>query len=371
MTSEPSLPRDSLVEVIRVLVVDDTATYRAILRTAVDQTSVARVVAVASNGRIALDRLQQEQIHVVVMDIEMPEMGGLETLDHIRARWPTVGVILVSGGGRTSAELTVAALSRGALDFVPKVEGEAKEENHRRLVANLRRVLLLFQMKCNLAYARAHAKASPAVTTKPLRCSQRFAAMVIGSSTGGPQALGHLMANLPCDLRIPVFVVQHMPPAFTTALASLLDSKSPLRVCEAEEGQLIEPGVVYLAPGGRHMVVRNGPAQSTEGSRRIGLNSGPPEHNVRPAVDVLFRSVAVSYQRGILAVMLSGMGQDGLSGVRALKQRGCYVITQSEASCVVYGMPRAVNEAGLADEILDLERMPVRLSQLLAAVSPS
>jgi two-component system chemotaxis response regulator CheB len=184
--------------------------------------------------------------------------------------------------------------------------------------------------------------------------------VAIGVSTGGPEALTKLIPQLPADLAVPVVLVQHMPPVFTKSLADSLAKKSPLRIVEASDGETIQRGSVYIAPGGRHMVVRR--AEGAGNAVVVGLNDGPPENSCRPAVDVLFRSVAAVYgDKGILTVILTGMGSDGCAGVRTCKRASCFCITQSEATCVVYGMPRAVDEAGLSDLSLPLDKISAEI----------
>jgi two-component system chemotaxis response regulator CheB len=179
-------------------------------------------------------------------------------------------------------------------------------------------------------------------------------------STGGPNALAEVIPLLPARLKVPVLLVQHMPPVFTASLADHLAKRSQVTVREAAEGEAIVPGTVYIAPGGRHMVVRRSPA----GVPTVGLNDSPPENSCRPSVDVLFRSVAAHYEGNVLAVVMTGMGNDGREGVRALKRKGAHCITQSAETCVVYGMPLAVDEAGLSDERIPLPRLAERIVQL-------
>ncbi|MBP1627983.1 MAG: hypothetical protein H6Q00_2458, partial [Holophagaceae bacterium] len=188
----------------------------------------------------------------------------------------------------------------------------------------------------------------------------------IGVSTGGPNALTEVIPHLPADFPVPVLVVQHMPPSFTASLADHLDRRSPLRVCEAREGERIEVGNVYIAPGGKHMVVRRHEIPGTNTFQRIiGLNENPPENSCRPSVDVLFRSLAAHYEGSVAAVIMTGMGNDGCEGVRTLKRRGCRCLTQSAETCVVYGMPMAVDEAGLSDEQVPLDLLAQRLVRLV------
>lgn len=202
--------------------------------------------------------------------------------------------------------------------------------------------------------------AAPSMSSRAAPTPTRFGVLAIGVSTGGPKALTEVIPALPGDFPLPIVLVQHMPSLFTKALADDLDRKSALDVREAAEGDLALPGRVLIAPGGRHMVLRNTP----EGVA-VGINDGPKENSCRPAVDVLFRSVAACYgAQGVLAAIMTGMGSDGMKGVQVLKRKGCHCLTQSEKSCVVYGMPQAVDAAGLSDESVDLDKIAGRLTAL-------
>ena len=352
---------------IRVLVVDDTATYRRIVTEAVEGTGEAAVVATAPQGRLALARMEESPVDLVLLDLEMPDMDGLETLSELRRRHPDCAVVLVSGATARAAEATVRALERGALDFVRKPEGSDPEHSRRELRERLRPLVRHVHTKRNLRAcapppAASPKPAPPRSATPPPR---RFEALGIGVSTGGPNALGELIPALPADFPLPILLVQHMLPGFTASLAEHLSRRSRLRVREGREGEPIEAGSVYLAPGGRHMVVRRRPgSESVPEGLIVGLNEHPPENSCRPSVDVLFRSMAAQYGGNLLALVMTGMGSDGCEGVRAMKRRGCYCLSQSEESCVVYGMPAAVDEAGLSDERVPLERLAARLCAL-------
>ena len=351
---------------LRVLIVDDTALYRRLLTEAVMTIPRASVVGMAVDGVTALKKLETMLVDFVVLDIEMPKLNGIETLTAIRERWPGVGVVIVSGVDDRAAELTVEALSRGALDFVPKGGADSPGENLEQLALHLRRVAMTFRTKrvadhfawrkSSLAAPRVKAPAPPTGTRVP----PAIEAVALAASTGGPQVLDDVLAQLPGDLGAPVFVVQHMPPAFTAALARRLDAKSSLAVCEARDGQTVQPNVVYVAPGGQHMVVR-GPGSSA----RVGVVSASEKDHCRPSADVLFRSLATTFGGSVLVAVMTGMGEDGLAGVRALKHRGAYCLSQEESTCVVYGMPRAVAEAGLADEQFTPQNLAGRLTSLV------
>jgi len=364
---------------LRVMVVDDTVTYRRILSDVIEGLEDAEVVATAPQGRLALARLEQGPMDLVLLDLEMPEMDGLEALGHIRRLYPEVSVVMISGQNARAAEATIQALEQGALDFVRKPEGNDPEASRRELKETLKPLLRHVRMRRNLrAEAPTPVAPAPRVTTAPLPMPPplvlvpptavlpvRFDVLGVGVSTGGPNALGDFIPLLPASFPLPILLVQHMPAGFTASLAEHLDKRSKLQVCEAVEGEAIHPGRVYIAPGGRHMVVRRRPATASEPETLIvGLNENPPENSCRPSVDVLFRSMAAQYDGGILSVVMTGMGNDGREGVRAMKRRGCHCLSQSAESCVVYGMPLAVDEAGLSDERVPLGALAYRVNQL-------
>jgi two-component system, chemotaxis family, protein-glutamate methylesterase/glutaminase len=381
---------------INILVVDDTVVYRRIMSKVVEELPGAVLMGTAPNGKLALQKMERARPDLVFLDVEMPEMDGLETLKAIRAAYPEVGVIMVSGANKSSADITMRALNAGALDFVPKPSASSPEEGHRELVQLLTPLVRVFTTRLNLrggarpagVPAKADAPLKPvapdaAIPARPALVPARpkpavdteFRAgprpsrvdvLAIGVSTGGPNALAKVIPRLPENLGVPVLVVQHMPPVFTRSLAESLDKKSALHVCEGVDGDVIAPNRVYIAPGGHHMVVRRKPAEAGgESVFCIGLNDNPPENSCRPSVDVLFRSVAVHFGGAILSSVMTGMGYDGREGVKAMKRRGCICLTQDEASCVVYGMPMAVDEAGLSDESVPLEALADRLASLV------
>jgi two-component system chemotaxis response regulator CheB len=343
---------------IRTLVVDDTVLYRKILTEAARHFEELEVIGAAASGSIALKKLAVTPADLILLDIHMPDMDGIETLRRIRASYPDSLVIMVSGISDRAAQSTIQALQIGAIDFIQKPAGANPQESMGQLTAEMKPMVRLVKtrMLSRSASSGMSVKRSappPRADVRPAAAPARFAVCAIGVSTGGPEALGKLIPSLPADLSVPIVLVQHMPPGFTRSLAESLDRKSAARVTEARDGEILEPGSVYIAPGGRHMTVRRADNQI-----QIGLNDGPPENSCRPSVDVLFRSVAAAYgERGVLAAILTGMGSDGLAGVRTLKRRGCFCITQCAESCVVYGMPRAVDEQHLSDLSIPVEQI--------------
>lgn len=336
----------------KILIVDDMQTYRKILTKVILTLPGNEVTGTASSGEEALTKLAQAPYHVVFLDIEMPGIDGLETLRLIKEIYPGVEVIIISGVRGHVARLAMQALQFGAFAFVPKPEeGLSFEDNISLLHLELHPLLQAIKMRRLMAIARGGAFSPPTLPlleSRPL--DHHFACLAIGVSTGGPKALTQLIPALPADFPLPVVVVLHMPANFTPLLANDLDSKSALWVKEAATGDLLAPGMVLLAPGGRHMTIKK-----SGGDLAVVITDDPPENSCRPAVDVLFRSLAqAAGEKGILAVVLTGMGHDGLQGVAALKAKNCFCITQSERSCVVYGMPKAVDDAGWTDLSVDL-----------------
>ena len=361
---------------IKTLIVDDTVTYRKILSDVCGSFPDVELLGSAPSGALALKKMAQTVPNLVLLDVHMPDMNGVETLRHIRRDFPSVFVVMISGISDRSADDTIEALELGAVDFIAKPVGNDMAVNLAKLKSNLQSVLRLIQLKMAtqaMGLASGFVAAAPAIALKntclipakgPSRAGalpRSFSVVAIGVSTGGPEALGKILPLLPADLSVPVVLVQHMPASFTKSLAEHIDKKSKLRIVEASDGETIVAGKIYIAPGGRHMVLRN-----NVGSIQVGLNDEPPENSCRPSVDVLFRSVASVYgDKGVLSVILTGMGNDGCSGVRALKRHSCYSITQSATTCVVYGMPRAVDEAGLCDCSLDLMDIPGQIDSLV------
>lgn len=330
---------------VRVLVVDDSAVSRRLLAEALNSDPELEVVASASNGRIALDRMVQCPPDVVTLDVDMPEMNGLETLRAIKRSWPKIPVVMFSALTEQAAALTLEALAAGASAYSTKPSSPDVASTLARI-----REDLLPKVKALGQRLRARV-AGPSVRLAG-GTPGRIEAVVIGASTGGPQVLQSIFASLPADLPVPVLVVQHMPPVFTRLLAERLDGYGRLRVREAVEGAAITPGTAWLAAGDHHLVV----------SRRasgvfVQRTQEPPENSCRPAVDVLFRSAVEAFGAGVLGVVLTGMGKDGLRGSERIRAAGGSVLAQDEASSVVWGMPGFVAREGLADEVLTPDRI--------------
>jgi len=364
---------------IRTIIVDDTIAYRKIMTQVVKQFEEIELVDTAINGVDALRKLKDNNIQLVLLDVFMPEMDGVATLKEIRKNYPDILVIMISGQTTRNADITIKALELGAIDFILKPSGGNATLNMAELKIRIKNILQLVRIKLKLSSIKStinktasssRIKSSSFINKSSIvKPSQRvtgalpktFRLLAIGSSTGGPEALNKFIVNLPQDLPVPVVIVQHMPPVFTKFLAESLNKKSKLTVVEASEGMKLEARKVYLAPGGKHMIIRN-----IGGEHIIGTNENPPENSCRPAVDVLFRSIANIYKdSGVLAVILTGMGHDGLKGIKALKRKRCLCITQKASSCVVYGMPKAVDDEQLSDKSIAIEQMASNVESLI------
>jgi len=349
---------------IRVLVVDDAVVMRRLISTVLETDPELEVAGIAPNGKVALARIPQVNPDVITLDVEMPEMDGLETVVEIRKVYPRLPVIMFSTMTRCGAVETVEALARGATDYVTKPANVGSvSEGMDRLKSEL-----IPKIK---AYARPPAVpavkppavlSSSSIVALPGSSAFRCSAIAIGTSTGGPNALHQVIPALPALLQVPVLIVQHMPPLFTELLAARLNQDSKIRVHEAYDGLKIERGHAYIAPGGKHLTV-----SAENGHVRARLNEDPPENSCRPAVDVLFRSMAQVYGGGTLGVVLTGMGQDGLRGAQWIREAGGKLIAQDQGSSVVWGMPGALAEAGLADKIVPLHSIS---EALLALADP-
>jgi two-component system chemotaxis response regulator CheB len=345
-------------ERIKVLVVDDSVVIRRLVVHALEEDSSIEVVGAAANGVIALERIAQFNPDVISLDIEMPEMDGIETLRHIRRDYPHLRVIMFSTLTERGAEITLTALAAGADDYVTKASNEGSLD---RSMARLRAELL---PKIKQFFAVGSTSPTPvALTALPRPGIQRPAmlsrVLAIGVSTGGPAALAAILPLLPASFPLPVLVVQHMPPLFTRFLAERLRTLCSLPVEEAVHGMQITSGKILIAPGDFHLRV------SSHGNGVYALlDTTAPLNSCRPSVDALFRSVADVYGGAAIGVILTGLGQDGLRGAEALKARGATILAQDEPSSVVWGMPGAVVKARLADRVLPLDRVIPEILQL-------
>lgn len=362
LTKSSAIGEQLVVKIpVRVLIVDDSAVVRRLIEELLQDEPGVEVIGTAPNGEIALQKIERLKPDVVTLDVEMPVMDGMQTLRTLRDRGSTIRVVMFSTLTARGGHATLEALSLGADDYVTKpsrisATDPALDELRQELTAKI----LQFFIKGPTA---ARGQATSPVMKTPRPASQRAAARVeivaIGVSTGGPTALTTALSALPEDFPCPIVITQHMPPMFTRLLAERLASKSRIRVEEAGEGSRLEPGLALIAPGGHHMKLR-----SENGAVFAALDDGPPENSCRPAVDVMFRSVAEIYGRNTLVVMLTGMGRDGFIGTQELKAAGASVLAQDRASSVVWGMPGYVVEAGLADVVAGIDDIGPTMTSL-------
>ena len=339
---------------IRVLVVDDSATIRRIVVDAIAASEDLELAGTAANGQLALDRLRRDPSpDVVTLDVEMPVLDGISTLKALRVGAPRLPVLMLSSHTEKGALATLDALAAGASDFVAKPRASSVQEA--RAFVDLEVLPRLRALGARAVEAPAAPRPGPA-PARP-RHSGRVEAVVIGVSTGGPQALEQVIPRLPRQLAVPVLVVQHMPSMFTQLLARRLAAICALGVEEAADGSPVRPGVVYVARGGQHLVVAE-----RGGQRVLRFDDGPPENSCKPAADVLFRSAAAAWGSGVLAVVLTGMGRDGCTGCEAIRAAGGTVVAQDQETSVVWGMPGAVVSAGLADGVFPLAAIAAEIT---------
>ncbi len=355
---------------ISVLVVDDSVVVRRLIVDSLGDAPGIQVAGTASNGLLAQAKIDALKPDVITMDIEMPEMDGISAVRELRKRHPRIPVIMFSTLSASGASATLEALSAGATDYVTKPSNvgsiaESIAAVRQQLVPKIHALAgrgrssgLPPRPSSSIPPSAAAnrppsaAPAGPSGAPRHRGAPGRIDILAIGSSTGGPDAVSKVFQGLPADLPVPVVVTQHMPPVFTRMFAERLDRSTPLTVVEAADGMELTPGTAYIAPGDRHLlVVRRGTATVTQ------LSTAPPENSCRPAVDVMFRSVAALYGGSAHATVLTGMGQDGRAGAAVLRDAGADILAQDEQSSVVWGMPGAVVTAGLADQILSLEKI--------------
>ncbi len=344
---------------LRVLLVDDSVVARKLIGDALGGCPEIASLVTAPSGPIALQKAALEPPDVAILDLEMPDMDGIAVLRELKARLPAVRVLIFTGNGELARTRAVQALTEGASDVLLKPVLAAAPYPDQ--VAAMRAHLLPKVRQ----FAPAARPAGVAPASRMAAAGVRPRALVIGVSTGGPEALSRLLPALPATFPLPVLVVQHMPPGFTAALAARLDRLCALAVAEASDGEPVVPGRVYIAPAGHHLAI--GPGDPGEVVR---VTDDPPENSCRPAVDVLLRTAADAFGGRLLVAILTGMGSDGLAGTRLCKARGARVLAQDAASSVVWGMPGAVVEAGLADAVLPLEAMPAWLIALAQGRTP-
>jgi two-component system, chemotaxis family, protein-glutamate methylesterase/glutaminase len=343
---------------IRVLIVDDSVVIRKILAETLSGEPELEVVGSAGDGHIALAKISQVNPDILTLDVEMPVMNGLETLAQVRQLYPKLPVIMFSTLTERGASATLDALALGASDYATKPSNTgspaaAVESIRNELIPKIKALCAAHTVGKPVAAPAPRPAPRPRILSHP-----RIDVVAIGTSTGGPNALAEVFPGIPKDFPVPVVAVQHMPPIFTKLLAERLASRSAIPVEEGVADGDLAPGRAWIAPGNFHMVVKRIGAR-----RRLELNQDAPQNSCRPAVDVLFRSVAAAYGPNVLGVVMTGMGADGVLGSQAIREAGGEVIIQDEASSVVWGMPGLVHEAGQDDGVYPLNHLAAEITR--------
>jgi two-component system chemotaxis response regulator CheB len=353
------------LETIRILIVDDSRIFRGAVATALEGRADIRVVGSVWSGEKAVEFVRDTPPDMVTLDLNMPGRGGLDTLSDIqeinssRPGLTPVGVLLVSALTDRGAAVTIEGLQRGAFDFIRKPDGPDDAANAALLRNQLLEKIDQFAKRRVRLPSNVSLRPTP-TAAPPISRPGRYQAIAIGSSTGGPEALVRLLPAMTRETSVPVFIVQHLPPDMTRYLADSLAKKCDYRIVEASDGDDVERRTVYIARGGRQMIVAK-----RDGRVVIALNDQPPENGCRPSADVLFRSVAMVYPHSAIAIILTGMGCDGAKGLGPLKRNGAYIIAQDEATSVVWGMPGAAVATNLVDAVLPLDRIGPTVASLL------
>ncbi|MCX8022107.1 MAG: chemotaxis response regulator protein-glutamate methylesterase [Syntrophorhabdaceae bacterium] len=341
---------------IKVLVVDDSAFMRNAISRMLEKDEGIKVVGTARNGLEALEKVEELKPDVVTLDIEMPVMNGIEALKHIMDKYK-LPVIMFSALTKEGADITMEALSIGASDFITKDFSNVSLNISTRENELINKVKAVAKNKVRLLLNRIRRPDKPAVLKKDT--SRNHSVIAIGASTGGPPALQHIITSLPEDLSVPILIAQHMPKIFTQSFAQRLNAASMIKVKEAEPGEVIRPGIAFIAPGDTHM-----------GLKRRGNDIcvdfiNETKYIYRPSVDHLMLSVADVFGSRSMGVILTGMGSDGLVGAKEIKAKKGYIIAQNEDTCVVYGMPKAVVTANIADAVLPIDKIAEEIIRIL------
>jgi two-component system chemotaxis response regulator CheB len=354
------------MENLKALVVDDTIVYRKIVGDVLKSIPGIEVAGTANNGKIALSKIKTLKPDLITLDIEMPELSGIEVLQALKNQPDSPTIIMLSTLTQQGSEMTIKALELGAFDFVAKPSEGRMADNIQKvhdalgpIVETLKRqksarsrILNKIKGHPQKPAAPAPKKTIPQPIRRPLHVKSEIVG--IGISTGGPNALAAMIPKLPGNLKVPVLIVQHMPPMFTASLANSLNNKSDLNIKEAENGDILMPGSVLIAPGGKQMKIQ----ASADGiTRKVVITDDPPENSCKPSVDYLFRSIAQHYVGRSTGVIMTGMGSDGSKGLVQMKENGAVVIAQNEETCTVYGMPKEPVESGIADVVVPLEKI--------------
>lgn len=367
---------------LNVLVVDDTIVYRKIVSDVLSELPGVKVVGSANNGKTALHRIASLKPDLITLDIEMPEMNGLQVLEHIKKENIDVAVIMLSTLTIEGGEMTIRALELGAIDFIPKPQAGKMAENKQAVTDQLKPMVeMLLRKKRFQRKVRGNATkplrsaAASSVKTAPETPSVRTAAkpagrpvsrvpksraeiIAIGISTGGPNALARMMPMLPANINVPIVIVQHMPPMFTQSLAKSLNNKCAIEVKEAEDGEILRPNTAFIAPGGKQMKI----AAHADGKHRvIKITDDPPINSCKPSADYLFKSVASHYIGRATGVIMTGMGSDGSMGLKNMLSNGATILAQDKETCTVYGMPKEPFESGTAEKAVPLDQIAAEI----------
>ena len=338
---------------IKVVIVDDSAFIRKALTMMLESDPQIKVVATARDGLQGIEKIREFRPNIVTLDLEMPGMDGLTALKTIMKEMP-LPVLVVSSLTAEGSQATLDALKLGAVDFIPKELSYVSLD-----IVKIKQELVAKVKQIAESGIRTLPKPNPEVIANLRLPHKEFQAVVLGVSTGGPFALMQMIPQFPSDFPLGLIVVQHMPPHFTKTMAARINELSKLRVKEAEDGDKAEPGTVLIAPGGQHLTLqKNGKGVTAK------VSIEPMDTMYRPSVDITMESAAQNFEKSVIGVIMTGMGRDGVQGLKKIKERRGYVIAQDEASCVVYGMPKAAVESGLADIILPLDAIPDALQQL-------
>jgi two-component system chemotaxis response regulator CheB len=341
---------------IRVLVVDDSALMRRIVSRILSRDESIEVVGTAEDGEEAIEQAEALKPDVVTMDVEMPRMNGLEALRHIMSRNP-LPVIMLSASTKEGAGITLDALNTGACDFVPKDLAGGTLNISRIEEELVRKVKVVAKRRIRSLPVKSDGGRAPLTFSRLDKAQHAIVAM--GASTGGPPALHHILTSLPADFPLPIVIAQHMPKAFTQSFSERLNAVAQIGVKEAENGETLRPGTALVAPGDTHISVRR------NGSEAVVEFVEDAKYVFRPSVDLLFAAIARIYAAKAIAVVLTGMGSDGLSGAREIKAAHGYVIAQDEETSAVYGMPKAVAEARLANSVTPVQRIAEEIMRVL------
>ncbi len=351
---------------IKALVVDDSAFMRKSISILLESDPDIKVVATARDGVEGYQLAKSIRPDIITLDIEMPRMNGLTALKKIMADCPT-SVLMLSSLTTEGADVTIKALEYGAVDFIPKELSyvnvniiNIKDELTRKIKEIVKQRAIRNRLKRVQKLSPASARSTN--YRQIVLPKIGYKAIVLGISTGGPFSLQKLMPVLSSKMKCPIFIVQHMPPKFTKSLAERLNGLSQLEVKEAEDGEIVRNGVAYIAPGGFHMTV----VKDTIGKNKISISKEPSTTLNKPSVDVMAKSVIDIFGKYTLGVIMTGMGKDGLEGITKLKSLGGYCIVQDEKTCVVYGMPKAIVDSGLADVIAPLEKIPKIINEAVS-----